>query len=261
MDRQAIALLVAYDGTEFAGFQRQASDRTVQGELEAAIFRLSGESPDEMRLQAAGRTDAGVHATGQVVAFRTRRDWSAGKWQAALNGVLPADIAVRGAREASMDFSPRRDALSRSYVYQVLVQETPCPLRRRTHYRVPALLQEEPMVAAWQSVVGKHDFAAFRSTGSTDRDTVVTVTEATVTRSGNERLFAICAVSFLYHMVRRLVGAVLAVGRGVLSLADFQRFLAATATASLRPAPTAPSHGLVLQAISYPPPWSWATGS
>lgn len=254
----AIALKVAYDGTDFAGFQRQAAARTVQGELETAIGRLSGETASELRLRAAGRTDAGVHATGQVVSFLTRRDWPAEQWLKALNSVLPADVSVRAAMPVDPGFHPRRQATGRSYRYQVLVRAVRCPLRRRTHHRVDALEHEAAMVEAWQELVGTHDFAAFRSAGSTDRGTIVTVTEARVAREGDVLEFAITAISFLYHMVRRLVGAALAVGRGVLSLADFRRFLSEPG-GSQRPAPTAPAHGLFLTDVTYPAPWSWAT--
>lgn len=253
-----IALRIAYDGTDFVGFQRQARGRSVQGVLEEALVRLTGESVRDLALKAAGRTDAGVHATGQVVAFRTRRDWPPSRWVRALNGVLPADVAVSGAREVPPGFQPRRHATWRSYRYQVLERSTPMPLCRRTHHRVPSLPCWSDMVEAWSGIVGTHDFAAFRSTGSTERDTIVTVTEASVSRRGAEVIFAISAVSFLYHMVRRLVGAALAVGQGKLPAADFRRYLTDRGE-GLRPAPTAPAHGLILTHVSYPAPWSWET--
>lgn len=254
----AFALKVAYDGTDFVGFQRQPRGRSVQGVLEEALVKLTGDSLGDLKLQAAGRTDAGVHATGQVVAFRTRREWAPSKWVRALNGVLPDDLAVSGAREVPAGFQPRRHATGRSYRYQVLVKATPVPLCRRTHHRIPALPCERDMVEAWSGLVGTHDFVAFRSTGSTERDTVVTVTEASATRQGAEVVFAISAVSFLYHMVRRLVGAALAVGQGRLSVSDFRRYLTDRGE-GLRPALTAPAHGLILTHVSYPAPWSWET--
>ncbi len=230
----------------------------MQGELEAAIGRLTGDAPERLRLRAAGRTDAGVHATGQVVTFSTWRDWPAAQWVRAVNAVLPADISVLRAQAVAPDFDPRRHATSRSYRYQVLVQGAPCPMRRRTHHQVDALWHEGPMAEAWENLVGTHDFASFCSTGSSERGTIVTVTAANVTRQDDERLLSITAISFLYHMVRRLVGAALAVGRGVLSPADFRRFLEEPG-GSHPPAPTAPAHGLILTNVTYPAPWSWAT--
>lgn len=252
----SLALQVAYDGTDFVGSQRQLVGRTVQGELEAALERLTGETRQEIRLKAAGRTDAGVHATGQVVAFRTGRQWPASKWVYALNSVLPPDVVVRAAREVDPSFEPRRCATGRSYRYDVLVSPVPDPLRRMTAFRVPALPREADMVACWSGIVGTHDFAAFRSTGSKDRDTRITVTEARVERQGDVLSFNVSAISFLYHMVRRLVGTVVSIGRGHLPAADFTRYFAEKG-AGLRPSKPAPAHGLILTDVSFPPPWGW----
>jgi tRNA pseudouridine38-40 synthase len=250
------ALRLEYDGTDFLGSQKQRTGRTVQGVLEDALVRITGETLSDLTVRVAGRTDAGVHATGQVVAFRTSREWQPATWVRALNGVLPEDVAVTAAQAVPVGFSPRRHATGRSYRYHVLVRATPGPLCRRTHLRIPALPYERDMAAAWSEIVGIHDFVAFRSTGSTQRDTVVSVSAATVERKGDEVVFAISAISFLYHMVRRLVGAALAVGRGKLALADFRRYLSHRGE-GLRPAPTAPAHGLVLTHVSFPAPWEW----
>lgn len=254
---QAIALKVAYEGTDFVGSQRQRHGRTVQGVLEDALVRLTGDGVSALAVRFAGRTDAGVHAAGQVVSFRTRRDWPASRWVRALGGVLPADVAVQGAARVAASFSPRR-ATARTYRYRVLVAGAPQPLCRRTHHRVPALPCEGDMTRGWSELMGTRDFGAFRSTGSSDRNTVVTVTDAKVERRGAEVVFSISAVSFLYHMVRRLAGAALAVGQGKLSLADFRRYLT-DGGEGLRPAPTAPAHGLILVDVTYEPPIAWET--
>ncbi|MBM3269177.1 MAG: tRNA pseudouridine(38-40) synthase TruA [Candidatus Sericytochromatia bacterium] len=250
------ALKLAYDGTDFVGFQRQRHGRTVQGVLEDALVRLTGEAVADLKVRGAGRTDAGVHAEGQVVAFRTARDWAAGRWVRALGGVLPEDVAVQAARAVAPGFDPRRHAIGRTYEYRVLVSPVRRPLCRRTHHRVAALPAEREMIEGWTDLVGIRDFVAFRSTGSSPRSTAVTVTEATVSRHDAEIAFAISAGSFLYHMVRRLVGAALAVGQGKLSLADFRSYLTDRGE-GLRPAPTAPARGLVLTDVQYPPPWEW----
>ncbi len=250
------ALKLAYDGTDFVGFQRQRLGRSVQGVLEDALVRLAGETVADLKVRGAGRTDAGVHAGGQVVAFRTERDWAPSRWVRALNGVLPKDVAIQGARRVHAGFNPRRDAIYRTYQYRVLVSPARQPLCRRTSHRVPALPCEREMVESWAGLVGTHDFVAFRSTGSSPRDTAVTVTHAAVDRHDAEIAFAISAGSFLYHMVRRLVGAALTVGQGKLAPADFRRYLTDRGE-GLRPAPTAPAHGLVLTDVQYPSPWEW----
>lgn len=246
-----IALLLAYDGTRFAGFQRQVEDRTVQGELEAAIGRITCRSPEELKLKGAGRTDAGVHAWGQVVNFDAppiRVDWVK-----ALNSLLPGDIAVQKAKKVPPDFHSRYSAIGRSYRYRVLVRETPDPFIRHTSTWINRPLDIPLMREAWRQLVGRYDYGAFCSTGSTPRSTICTVTAADLTEEGNLLDFTISAQSFLYHMVRRLVGSVLEVGAGKRSPESFLALLSGEGKTGA----TAPSEGLTLMDVTYPPPFGW----
>lgn len=246
-----IALLVAYDGTRFAGFQRQVSDRTVQGELETAIGRITCRSPEELKLKAAGRTDAGVHAWGQVVNFDAPpRNVD---WVKALNSLLPGDIAVQKAKEVSPEFHSRYSATGRSYRYQVLMRETPDPFVRHTSYQVDRPLDIPAMREAWRQLVGCYDFGAFCSTGSTPRSTICTVTAADLLVEGNALYLDISAKSFLYHMVRRLVGTVLEIGTGMRSPESFL----ALRDGEGKTGPTAPSEGLTLMDVTYPSHLGW----
>ena len=253
-----IACIVAYDGTHFAGFQRQSKDRSVQRTLEEAIGRLTGESSDLLRLAGAGRTDSGVHASGMVVNFHTAKGFSEEVWVRALNAHLPEDLKVREAREVGKTFHSRFSAIARSYRYVVLLRRTPDPLRRFTTYWEPRPLPELPaMIEAFAELVGTHDFAAYGSTGSTPRGTVCTVTEARCGREGDLLFFELTAQSFLYHMVRRLVGTALEVARGRISASAFRLSLEGSSSFV---APTAPAGGLIFTGATYPPPYAGLFG-
>lgn len=251
-----VALTVSYDGTHFAGFQRQTRDRSVQGVLEEALGRLTGETPDGLRLVAAGRTDAGVHASGMVVNFHTAKGHPDDTWVRALNALLPDDVAVQAAREVDMAFHSRFSAIARSYRYQVSTRRTPDPLRRFWYHWEPRPMPEAArMIEAFEGLVGTHDFAAFGSTGSTPRSTVVTVSEARCQVEEGAMTFSLTAKSFLYHMVRRLVGAALQVGQGRLGADVFMRLVELPAESTWVP-PTAPACGLTFVRAQYPPPWA-----
>ncbi|HEY9765414.1 MAG TPA: tRNA pseudouridine(38-40) synthase TruA [Chroococcales cyanobacterium] len=246
-----LALLLAFDGTRFNGSQRQPKKRTVQGELETAIGRITDRSPDEIGLKLAGRTDAGVHARGMVVNFATERERV--NWVKALNSLLPPDIAIISAMEVPENFHSRYRAIGRTYQYRVLNRETPDPLGRLYKYHLPGELDKETMKRAWSRLLGKNDFAAFCSTGSPPRSTLCTVTRAELEEEGNELVFSISAQSFLYHMVRRLVGSILEVGKGRMEESHFFSLLGGRGKSG----PTAPPEGLTLMEVSYPSPWGW----
>lgn len=266
-----VAALVTYDGTRFAGFQRQASDKgpTVQGTIEAALAQISGEA---MRIEGAGRTDSGVHATGQVVNFhapaRLAERLDAAAWQRALNALLPADIAVTAARSVDDDFRARWCALSRSYRYTLLVAPIRAPLHERYAWRVPQRLDVAAMDTAAALLRGEHDFAAFGSSPHDRRDegfrghTVRTMLAAHCGEQQAQRAtadeatlaFVECCFSanaFLSGMVRRIVGTLALVGAGTLSLDAFAAILEARDKAHLGAA--APAHGLCLTGVAYPP--------
>ena len=201
---------VEYDGTEFAGFQLQAGARTVQGVLEAALARLTG--GNRQPVDGAGRTDAGVHATGQVIGFTYAGRLSAEALTAALNGLLPKDVAVRDVRPAPAGFHPRYAARYREYRYSIW-DGPRSPLRERTALQVRPRLDEDAMARAAVAFEGRHDFSAF---GGSDPQPVRTVHRVRVRRAGDLITIDVRADAFLRGMVRRMVAALLAVGRGAL---------------------------------------------
>jgi tRNA pseudouridine38-40 synthase len=252
-----LAALVEYDGTRFKGFQRQARDKgpTVQGELEAAAARLAGEP---IALEAAGRTDSGVHATGQVISFPTVARHDPATWRRALNALLPPDIAVRAVCAVGDEFHARKSALARRYRYRLFCDPVRAPLRERYAWRVPWRLDVAAMRAAAQALLGEHDFGAFGSSPRDDRatgyrgHTVRTMIEATCFESphADEVECRFAADAFLTGMVRRLVGTLVLVGEGRLGAADFRAILEAREKA--HPGVPAPPQGLCLIGVDYP---------
>ncbi|HWH37378.1 MAG TPA: tRNA pseudouridine(38-40) synthase TruA [Candidatus Limnocylindrales bacterium] len=227
-----------YDGTDFAGFQAQPGRRTVQGELERALAQVSGGNP--VRVEAAGRTDAGVHAAGQVIAFTYAGGLGPDDLGQALAGLLPADIAVGQLRRVPAGYRPRYQARSREYRYRIWTGP-PSPLRERYALGVRERLDTAAMQAAAERLVGRHDFSAF---GGAERQPIRTLDRVRIRRSGRMVTIEVVGDSFLRHMVRRLVAALLRVGRGQASVEDVS-----AALRSRRPAfsgEAAPAAGLVL---------------
>jgi len=189
-----LALIVEYDGADYHGFQYQRGAPTIQEELENAIAKLVGV---RSRVQGAGRTDAGVHATGQVVAFDTEADHSPGTFVRALNYHLPDDIAVKAAYRVGPEFDPRRMALSRRYVYSIYAGATPSPLIRRTSWPGGDKLRVRKMQAAARHLVGVHDFARFAGPlGKPGGSTVREITETRVSRRGDLIVFEVRETHF-----------------------------------------------------------------
>jgi len=233
---------VEYDGTDFSGFQLQAGARTVQGELEATLAQLS--NGERLRVDGAGRTDAGVHATGQVIAFTYSGRLSAGQLLKALNGMLPRDVAVRDLRRVPRSFHPRFAARYREYRYTVWNGPRQ-PLLERTTLAVRTPLDTAAMVRAGSVFVGRHDFSAF---GGAVGQPVRTVLSVRVRRAGELVTIDVRADAFLRGMVRRMVAALLEVGRGRMDEAGI-----AAALASRRPAlagAAAPARGLCLRHVA-----------
>lgn len=238
-------LVVEYDGTALHGWQLQPDARTVQGELEAAAARLFG-AP--VRTAAAGRTDAGVHAAGQVVSLRAPRALPPEVVCRALNAHLGDDIAVRDVAVASEAFDPRRDARSRRYVYRIWNRRVASPFWRRYAWHVPPPLDAVALAAAAAQLVGEHDFSAFRAAGCDAAHPVRRVLESTVTRDGALLRYEIEATAFLRHMVRNIVGTLVEIGLGRRD--PDLRALLATRDRRLAAA-TAPAAGLCLVAVRY----------
>jgi tRNA pseudouridine38-40 synthase len=242
-----VRLRLEYDGTEFCGWQLQAGDRTVQGELESAFARVVGHA---VRVYGAGRTDAGVHARGQVAHADAPGALEPHVLHRALNALLPPDVAVLEVSAAAPDFDARGDARWKRYVYRILDRRTPSPLRRRTTWHLRAALDLEAMCEAARCLEGTHDFAAFRGhAGAAGANSVRKLLRLDLRRDGDELAIAAEGQAFLRHMVRNLVGTLVQVGRGRLPPAELAEILASRDRA--RAGPTAPACGLCLDHVEY----------
>lgn len=240
-----VRAVVAYDGTDYSGFQRQANAPTVQAALEAALVQVTQET---VTVLAAGRTDAGVHAAGQVIAFDTAWRHGLGDLQRALNAVLPADVAVQNVDEAAPEFHPRYDASSRHYRYMLYNAAVRWPLTRRYSLHVATALDVAAMQRAAQSLVGERDFATFGRPPQGE----ITVRRVLMAEWGGEPpwlTFDIEANAFLYRMVRSIVGTLLQVGQGKMGVEEFIAVLASCDRS--RAGPTAHPHGLCLMRVRY----------
>ncbi len=238
---------IAYDGTAFWGFQAQPGFRTVEGELRSALGTLG--RPDEPLL-AGGRTDAGVHAAGQVIAFDLEWNHPVEELQRALNALLPDDIACPALGSAAEDFHPRYHALKRCYRYRVIAAPWPDPLRERYALRVWPAPDADAMAAAARDLLGKKDFGAFGSAPREGSHTVRTVLRADWLRQSEALEFWIEADAFLFRMVRTIAGTLLQLGSGRRTRDSLRGLLEIPPQG--RSAPPAPAHGLCLMRIEYP---------
>jgi tRNA pseudouridine38-40 synthase len=236
---------IAYDGTAYHGFQRQSNASSVQATLESALALVSG---DASSITGSGRTDAGVHASGQVVAFDLDWKHKTSALRSALNVNLPSDIRVLEIGEADASFHPRFDARSRTYQYRVYTAPVADPLRRMYTWHLPHSLNVAAMQEAAEHLIGTYDFSSFGSPPQGDNATR-TVILARWDRADDEIHFTIRANAFLYRMVRRIVGTLVIVGRGRMTANTFRDILAACDPN--RSGPTAPPHGLTLTVVSF----------
>ena len=243
-----IHLIVEYDGTNYAGWQRQSNAMTVQEKLERAVFRLTGE---EVCVSGASRSDAGVHALGQSAHFDTQSRIPADKFSFALNTMLPPDIRVVRSEEVSMAFHARFSGRGKRYRYLIHAAPHAGALNRLTHAHVIYPLDVEKMRAEAQSLVGTHDFAAFAASGSVVKDTVRTIWRADVERQGAEICLIVEGNGFLYNMVRIIAGTLIGVGSGKLAPGAIKRAIESGSRLDL--GITAPAHGLTLMEVFYEP--------
>jgi tRNA pseudouridine38-40 synthase len=242
---------LAYDGTDFLGWQlqRPGGGRTVQGVLEDALGRLSG--GERVAVAGAGRTDAGVHALGQVAAFSLPRDLEPGAVQHALNALLPADVRVLDAAPAPPGFHPRKSAVSKLYRYELDCGGVQAPQRRRFAGFSPRTLDEVAVARVAALYLGRHDFASLASSGGSVKTAVRTVTRSEAAFTGSTLVYETEADGFLRRMVRSMVGGLIEAGRGACTPEDLAGALEARDRRAW-PAP-APACGLTLVRVQYPP--------
>ncbi len=240
-------LTLEYDGAPFAGWQAQTGGLTVQAVLTAAVEAFSG---DKSFVQGAGRTDAGVHARGQVAHVDLSREWDADTVRDALNAHLrPHPIAVLAAERAAEDFDARRSAIRRHYLYRIVNRRPDLTLDVGRAWRVPRPLDEAAMHAAAQRLVGRHDFTTFRSSECQAKSPIKTLDALTVAREGEEVTISASARSFLHNQVRSMVGSLVFVGEGKWNADDLSRALEARNRAAC--GPVAPPEGLYLMRVDY----------
>jgi tRNA pseudouridine38-40 synthase len=241
-----IMLTLSYDGTDFHGWQRQPQLRTVQQTLEGALKQLTGASP---RTTASGRTDAGVHALGQVVHFFTASRHSAATFVRALNALLPPDIRVLEAREMRQAFHATLDARSKRYRYVIDNGTIASPFQLRYAWPVRSPLDAAAMNEASQCLLGRHDFHSFETDWPNRTSSVRTILELSVERKGDCVAIEVEADGFLYNMVRSITGTLVLVGAGKRPVSWVSEVLAAASRTAA--GPTAPPQGLFLVKVRY----------
>ena len=254
--QRTLKLLIEYDGTLFHGWQVQASDRTVQGELEHAFETITA---TRTHIQGAGRTDAGVHALGQVASLRTCHEIGSRELRRGLNALSGPDVSVLGIEEAPAGFCARRWATGKLYRYRILNAEEGSPLRRTTHLHVVRPLDLDAMARAAACLEGRHDFSAFRAADCDREDPVLDVDSCRVIGIGDEVHIEVRAPAFLKNMVRIIAGTLLMAGKGRLAPDAVGEVLASRDRRNA--GPTAPPHGLVLVEVYYGSRASAATSS
>ncbi len=240
-------LTIEYDGTDFSGWQRQQNGASIQQALEEALLALTGES---LVVHGAGRTDAGVHAMGQVAHVDLTRDWRGWRLSEAINAHLtPRPIAALEAERAADHFDARRSAVMRHYLYRVVNRRAPLTFERGRAWRVKRQLDAAAMQEAARALVGRHDFSTFRDSQCQAKSPVRTLARLDVTREGDRVEFAVAALSFLHRQVRSMVGSLVEVGLGKWRADDVR--LALEAADRSRCGQVAPACGLYLARVDY----------
>lgn len=236
-----IMLTVAYDGTNYCGWQVQKNGNTIEGELNRCLSDLLGE---DIKVTGGSRTDSGVHALGNIAVFDTKAKMPAGKFSYALNQRLPEDIRIQGSKQVDADFHPRHCFSKKTYEYRIYNAEFPLPVKRFYSYFTYVPLNEKRMQEAASYLVGEHDFKSFCSSGSVVESTVRTIYEARVYREENEIIIRVTGNGFLYNMVRIIAGTLMEAGRGNIEPEEVKRIIEKKDRAYA--GPTAPANGLIL---------------
>ncbi len=243
-----ILLSVEYDGTAYAGWQRQINGLAVQQVLEEALSRACGHP---VKVTGSSRTDAGVHALDQQAHFDTESSIPPGKYPFVLNTMLPPDIRVQSARQVPPGFHARFLTSGKTYTYRIWNARHGSALRRNTHWHVPVPLAEDPVRRALETLPGTHDFAAFQAAGGTAKTTVRTLHAALLTVRGPEWILTVSGNAFLYNMVRIIAGTCAEIGLSRLRPDAFEEAFRTGDRLAL--GMTAPAHGLELTKVLYPP--------
>lgn len=241
-----LKLTLEYEGTAYHGWQVQPGLPTIQGVLQEAVKRLTGE---EVHIIGAGRTDAGVHALEQVANFRTGRAMAADVWEGALNSLLPPDIIITGVEPAPEGFEARRSAKAKTYRYSILNGRFPSALERHFLLHTRERLDLASMAEAAACLIGEHDFSTFRAADGDHPNPIRHLYEARMVTEGRRLHLLVTGNGFLKHMIRIVVGTLLDVGRGRLTPADFRQIL--HSQDRQHAGRTAPPHGLCLMHVSY----------
>ena len=242
-----LAIQIAYDGSDFHGWQIQPNQTTIQGLLQSVLGELEG-AP--VAIQGSGRTDAGVHAFAQVASFEFANPIPLENLPKAMNRLLPASIRVLAARQVPAEFHARRSATAKTYEYRIHRAEICSPFESRYSFALPYPLDEAAMIAAAARFAGEHDFQALAAAGGEEKQTTVrTIYSSELHRGGDRLTYRVRGSGFLYHMVRNIVGTLLEVGRGNLAPDDIPTLLENKDRAAA--GPTAPPEGLFLVSVEY----------
>ncbi|MGA9846159.1 MAG: tRNA pseudouridine(38-40) synthase TruA [Roseiarcus sp.] len=242
-------LILEYDGGPFVGWQRQENGMSVQQALEDAVFAMTGE---RVSAHGAGRTDAGVHATGQVAHVDLSRDWTPFRLGEGLNArLVPHPVAVVRVERATTDFDARHSARARHYVYRIVNRRAPLTLERGRAWAIKPRLDAAAMQEAARALIGRHDFTTFRDAQCQAKSPVRTLDRLDVSRDGDAITFEVSALSFLHRQVRSMVGSLVDVGSGRWSAPDLKSALIAADRS--RCGQVAPPHGLCLTRVDYEP--------
>ncbi|QEK11201.1 tRNA pseudouridine(38-40) synthase TruA [Crassaminicella thermophila] len=241
-----VKLTIEYDGTNFYGWQRQKYGRTVQEEIEKALKKIIKK---EVKINGSGRTDAGVHALGQVANFEEEFSIPVEKIPVALNSVLPDDIAIKKAVEVSKDFHARYSAVGKKYIYKIYNGPLRSPLLRNYTYFVKDYLNKEDMKKATKFFIGEHDFKGFMASGSQVKDTVRTIYDLSIEEQDCIIRIEVKGNGFLYNMVRIIAGTLVDIGKGKINIEDLSEIIQSCKRE--RAGHTAPPQGLYLAEVYY----------
>lgn len=241
-----ILLKVAYDGSEYHGWQYQEGIDTVEGQIQSALYKLIGQ---EVKITGASRTDAGVHALGNVAVFDSESGIPPEKYSYALNNILPSDIRIMESKSVDFDFNPRFEAKNKTYEYHIYNDVVLLPTRRLYAYHYNGILNIDEMNAAAKILLGEHDFSSFASVHAQTDNYVRTIYSCYVEAVGKEVIITVNGNGFLYNMVRIIAGSLLEVGRGKLKSSEIQTIM--DQMDRTKGGPTLPPEGLVLKEINY----------